>query len=60
MQEETRIMAIEESVVAGLRADLRGELVEPGDDGYDEARKVYNASIDKRPRSSPELRTWPT
>ena len=44
MQEETRIMAIEESVVAGLRADLRGELVEPGDDGYDEARKVYNAS----------------
>jgi hypothetical protein len=44
MQEQTRIMAIEESVVAGLRADLRGELVESGDDGYDEARKVYNAS----------------
>jgi len=32
-----------------LKGTLRGELIEPGDSGYDEARKVYNAMIDKRP-----------
>lgn len=34
---------------AQLKASLRGELVQPGDPGYDEARKVYNGMIDKRP-----------
>ena len=28
---------------------LRGDLIQPGDPGYDEARKVYNAMIDKQP-----------
>ncbi len=28
---------------------FRGELYAPDDEGYDEARKVYNAMIDKRP-----------
>jgi len=37
-----------EDVVA-LRAQLRGELVTPADAGYDAARKVYNAMIDRRP-----------
>src|SRR5438477_10132167 len=32
-----------------LKASLRGELFEQGDEGYDAARKVYNAMIDKRP-----------
>jgi hypothetical protein len=32
---------------AGL--DLRGEVIEPDDPRYEEARKVYNAMIDKRP-----------
>jgi len=32
------------------KSQLRGTLLEPGDAGYDEARKVYNAMIDKRPR----------
>jgi FAD/FMN-containing dehydrogenase len=35
--------------VAALRAKLRGEVVQPSDPGYDEARRVYNAMIDKRP-----------
>jgi FAD/FMN-containing dehydrogenase len=32
-----------------LAAALRGELITPVDTGYDEARAVYNAMIDKRP-----------
>ena len=32
-----------------LATALRGELVVPGDPGYDQARAVYNAMIDKRP-----------
>src|SRR5205814_8783889 len=32
-----------------LAAALRGDLIEPGDSGYDEARAVYNGMIDKRP-----------
>ncbi len=29
---------------------LRGDLVQPGDGEYDEARKIYNAMIDRKPR----------
>jgi hypothetical protein len=32
-----------------LRKDLSGDLVVPGDEGYDEARTIWNAMIDKRP-----------
>ncbi|MCE3551676.1 FAD-binding oxidoreductase [Pseudonocardia sp. RS11V-5] len=32
-----------------LAATLRGPLVRPGDPGYDEARAVYNAMIDRKP-----------
>ncbi|HSC51688.1 MAG TPA: FAD-binding oxidoreductase [Gaiellaceae bacterium] len=33
----------------GLAARLRGAVVQPSDPGYDEARKLYNAMIDRRP-----------
>jgi FAD/FMN-containing dehydrogenase len=36
-------------VVRQLQATLRGPLVAPGDTGYDAARSLYNAMIDKRP-----------
>jgi UDP-N-acetylenolpyruvoylglucosamine reductase len=32
-----------------LKATLRGDLIQPGDGNYDEARKLYNAMIDKKP-----------
>ena len=33
-----------------LRARFRGEILTREDAGYDSARRVYNAMIDKRPR----------
>jgi FAD/FMN-containing dehydrogenase len=41
---------IDEAAVEQFKGSLRGELIQPGDPGYDEARKVYNGMIDKRPR----------
>ncbi len=40
---------LEDSVVQAFKSSLRGELLLPSDDGYDAARKIYNAMIDKRP-----------
>src|SRR4051794_41681592 len=33
-----------------LRDQVRGESITPDDPGYDDARRVYNAMIDRRPR----------
>jgi FAD/FMN-containing dehydrogenase len=33
-----------------LRDRLSGQVLLPGDDGYDQARKVWNAMVDNRPR----------
>jgi FAD/FMN-containing dehydrogenase len=32
-----------------LRSRVRGQLIQPSDEAYDSARRVYNAMIDKRP-----------
>ena len=36
--------------IANFRAALRGQLIEPGDSRYEEACRVYNAMISRRPR----------
>jgi FAD/FMN-containing dehydrogenase len=41
--------ALGEATLGELRHALRGELVLPGDDLYDEARSVWNGMIDRRP-----------
>ena len=38
-----------EAAVEDFRAGLHGESLRPGDDGYDDARRIWNAMIDKRP-----------
>jgi FAD/FMN-containing dehydrogenase len=40
--------AVTEEELAGLEA-FSGELLRPGDDGYDEARRGFNGLVDKRP-----------
>ena len=39
-----------DAAITSFTSRLRGELIQPGDAQYDDARKVYNAMIDKRPR----------
>ena len=38
-----------ETSIQELRGKLRGQLITPADPTYDEARKVYNSMIDRRP-----------
>jgi UDP-N-acetylenolpyruvoylglucosamine reductase len=40
---------INKTIIQEFKANLRGALIEPQDKGYDDARKVYNAMINKRP-----------
>lgn len=40
---------LQEAAVQELRAKLHGQLIQPGEAGYDEARTIWNAMIDKHP-----------
>ena len=40
---------LEQQAINEFKTQLRGELIQPGDAAYDEAREVYNAMIDRRP-----------
>jgi FAD/FMN-containing dehydrogenase len=40
---------LDASVVSSFRTGFGGEIVLPGDDGYDQARVVWNAAVDRHP-----------
>lgn len=40
---------LEDGAVEAFKARLRGALLRPSDDGYDDARAIWNGMIDKRP-----------
>ena len=40
---------LNDTTLATLKASLRGELIQRNEPGYEEARKLYNGMIDKRP-----------
>jgi FAD/FMN-containing dehydrogenase len=44
-----RNSTLKEASVTEFQKSLRGGLICPGDDSYDEARKVWNGMIDRRP-----------
>src|SRR5690349_7156703 len=48
-KEEKAMMNLHATRIDGLKADFKGEILLPGDGGYDRARQIWNAMIDKRP-----------
>jgi FAD/FMN-containing dehydrogenase len=48
-QQQYTAARLDDTAVQDLASRLRGELIRPGDAGYEEARKLYNGMIDKRP-----------
>jgi FAD/FMN-containing dehydrogenase len=40
---------LENTLIESLQERFQGEIIRPGDDGYDDARTIWNAMIDKYP-----------
>ena len=45
----TDVRSVDGAAVEGLRTAMRGTVVAKGDEGYDAARQIYNAMIQKYP-----------
>src|ERR671917_232140 len=42
-------LSLDDAIVQDFTASLRGDVLRPTDDGYDETRKIHNGMIDRRP-----------
>src|SRR5438067_312895 len=49
LEQQNNPVALEETAIQELVSRLRGELLRPSDAGYEQACRVYNAMIEKRP-----------
>ncbi len=45
----TQYVETQQAVASDLKGHIRGPLLRPGDPGFDEARSIWNAMIDRRP-----------
>jgi hypothetical protein len=45
----TTEMTLDQAAVQEFAAGIRGPVLSPGDDGYDDARAIWNGLIDRRP-----------
>src|SRR5215212_5631162 len=45
----TQMTTIDRNTMEGLRGEFRGALLQPEEEGYDEARRVWNGAIDRYP-----------
>ena len=44
------IAVLDQAALAAIRGRFEGDVLEDGDPGYDDARKLFNAMIDRKPR----------
>src|SRR5436305_8791652 len=49
MEQQNTTVTLEETAIQELASHLRGTLLRPSDVGYEQARQVYNAMINKHP-----------
>src|SRR5215213_1144916 len=49
IQQQPSATRLDDAAVQDLMSHLRGALIRPDDAGYEQARKLYNGMIDKRP-----------
>ena len=50
-------MVLDDATVQDFTASLRGEVLRPTDEGYDEARTIHNGMIDSRSHAAPGSQT---
>src|SRR5215467_1387099 len=46
---DTSLTKVDRRAVEELRVRFRGALLQPGEEGYDEARRIWNGAIDRFP-----------
>ncbi len=49
MKSMSETKGVDTAGISGLREVMRGQVLVPGETGYDEARRVWNGTVDRRP-----------